>query len=69
MKTEETYSRSDDQLASYSSKGPSLIDNIAKPDIVAPGNQIVSVMASANSTLALSSPANIVTTQLLRFQR
>ncbi len=40
MKTLKTYTRNDDLMASYSSKGPSLIDNIAKPDIVAPGNMV-----------------------------
>jgi len=37
--------RSDDALATYSSKGPTLIDHIVKPDIVAPGNQIRSTLA------------------------
>jgi serine protease AprX len=32
-----TASRSDDTIASYSSLGPSLVDFVAKPDIVAPG--------------------------------
>ena len=44
MKTEGTASRSDDLIASYSSKGPTLFDHIVKPDLVAPGNQIVSVL-------------------------
>ena len=44
MKTEGTASRSDDLIASYSSKGPTLIDHFVKPDLVAPGNQIVSVL-------------------------
>jgi serine protease AprX len=37
MKTIETLSRSDDLIASYSSKGPTLIDHVVKPDLVAPG--------------------------------
>jgi serine protease AprX len=45
MKTMGTVSRSDDTLATYSSKGPSLIDHVVKPDIVAPGNQIRSTLA------------------------
>ena len=52
-----TASRSDDQIASYSSKGPTAIDHIVKPDMVAPGNGTVSLM-SPNSTLAAS--ANLV---------
>jgi serine protease AprX len=38
-----TLSRADDDIASYSSRGPSAIDCILKPDIVAPGNQINSL--------------------------
>jgi serine protease AprX len=52
-----TTSRSDDQIASYSSKGPTAIDHIVKPDLVAPGNGTVSLL-SPNSTLAVS--ANLV---------
>jgi serine protease AprX len=51
MNTKGTPSRSDDVLASYSSKGPTAFDHIVKPDIVAPGNGIVSLLAP-NSTLA-----------------
>jgi serine protease AprX len=39
--------RSDDALASYSSKGPT-IDGIIKPDIVAPGSNIIAPMAPKN---------------------
>lgn len=42
MKTMDTPTRSDDQIASYSSKGPTFIDRVAKPDVVAPGNLLVS---------------------------
>lgn len=42
MKTMGTPDRSDDLIASYSSKGPTLIDHIVKPDIVAPGNLLIS---------------------------
>jgi serine protease AprX len=59
MKAGGTYSRTDDLVASYSSKGPTLIDAIVKPDIVAPGNQVVSLLASTKSTLALQNPGNI----------
>jgi serine protease AprX len=43
MKAHGTPNRGDDTIASYSSKGPTLIDNIVKPDILAPGNQVVSL--------------------------
>jgi serine protease AprX len=60
MKPMGTTDRSDDQIASYSSKGPTLFDHVAKPDIVAPGNMAISVLASSSSTLAKESPKNIV---------
>jgi serine protease AprX len=34
--------RAYDQIASYSGRGPSQVDCILKPDIIAPGNQIIS---------------------------
>jgi serine protease AprX len=58
MKAMGTYPRSDDLIASYSSKGPTAIDHIAKPDVVAPGNHVVSLLAPG-STLA-SDPQNAV---------
>ncbi len=42
MKTNRTYSTTDDTIASYSSKGPTGYDHIVKPDLVAPGNRVVS---------------------------
>jgi serine protease AprX len=59
MKTLETYPRNDDLIASYSSKGPTYIDNTVKPDIVAPGNLVVSLLAPG-STLANTYPENVV---------
>jgi len=59
MKTLETYTRTDDLIASYSSKGPTYIDMTVKPDIVAPGNLVVSLLAPG-STLAQAFPGNIV---------
>lgn len=44
-KTQGTSSRSDDAIASYSSKGPSLLDRVVKPDLVAPGNQVQALLA------------------------
>ena len=40
MRTMETPAIGDDLIASYSSKGPSFVDQVAKPDIVAPGNLV-----------------------------
>ena len=59
MKTMGTPTRVDDLIASYSSKGPTAIDAIAKPDIVAPGNLLVSLEAPG-STLYNEYPANRV---------
>ena len=38
-----TATRVDDKIASYSSKGPTVLDHIVKPDLVAPGNRIASL--------------------------
>jgi serine protease AprX len=59
MKTLETYPRNDDLVASYSSKGPTYIDMTVKPDIVAPGNLVVSLLVPG-STLANVYPENII---------
>jgi serine protease AprX len=59
MKTENTYTRSDDLIASYSSKGPTYIDLTVKPDVVAPGNLVVSLLAPG-STLANTYPENVI---------
>jgi len=51
MKPEGTPTRTDDLIASYSSKGPTLIDHIAKPDLVAPGNLVISTLASTSAAI------------------
>jgi len=53
--TELTPSRADDQIASYSSKGPTTLDHICKPDLTAPGNRQVSLRV-AGSTLDAAYP-------------
>jgi serine protease AprX len=47
-KTNGTATRLDDYIASYSSKGPTLLDHVVKPDLVAPGNRIVSLLAPSS---------------------
>jgi serine protease AprX len=47
-KTNGTATRLDDYVASYSSKGPTLLDHVVKPDLVAPGNRIVSLLAPSS---------------------
>lgn len=51
--------RWDDSVASYSSKGPTLIDHIVKPDLVAPGNKVVSLL-SPNSTISQLYPSTLI---------
>src|SRR5207302_4321759 len=60
MKTMGTRTRNDDLIATYSSKGPSMLDHVVKPDLVAPGNLIVSDLASTSDTLYNAYPSNLV---------
>ena len=60
MNTHRTPSRGDDTMASYSSKGPTLVDHIVKPDLVAPGSpfqgggtSIAAAIASGAAALLL----------------
>src|SRR5579862_1633089 len=53
--TEGTTTRVDDKIASYSSKGPTTLDHIVKPDLVAPGNSQVSLLVKG-STLDTAYP-------------
>lgn len=59
MNTNGTPMWTDDKIASYSSKGPTAFDHVVKPDLVAPGNGIVSLLAP-NSRLATKYPSNFV---------
>ena len=54
-----TLDPSDDQMAAYSSSGPTPIDYAAKPDLVAPGTGTVS-LAAPGSTFYVNKPANLV---------
>src|SRR5205823_3529468 len=45
LDTHGTAERSDDTVASYSSRGPTRYDLVLKPDLVAPGSHIVSTEA------------------------
>ena len=49
-------SRSDDILTTYSSKGPTPLDHVVKPDLLAPGNRTLSLRA-IGSTLDESYPS------------
>src|ERR1700726_4184923 len=46
-------------IASYSSKGPTTYDHVMKPDMLAPGNGIVS-LAAPGATLEASYPAELI---------
>ena len=59
MKAENTLTRTDDLIASYSSRGPTYIDQTAKPDVVAPGNMVTSLLAPGTTLLA-EFPANVM---------
>src|ERR1700694_1336157 len=52
-------SQSAESLASYSSKGPTTYDHVVKPDLVAPGNGIVS-LAAPGATLETQYPSMLV---------
>src|SRR5262249_54189638 len=58
MKPMGTPTRNDDLIASYSSKGPTALDHVMKPDVVAPGNLLVSLEEAG--TLYAAYPGNRV---------
>jgi serine protease AprX len=51
INTRGTVARADDIMATYSSRGPTKFENVVKPDVVAPGNKIVS-LETTGSTLS-----------------
>jgi serine protease AprX len=55
VNTESSGDRTKAMMTTYSSKGPSLVDHVVKPDLVAPGNDIYSIKAMG-SYLALNTP-------------
>lgn len=66
--TGNTVTRTDDRLADYSSRGPSWYDGIAKPDVLAPGQGLVSNDA-LGSTLDRNYPSLVVRSGSTRYLR
>src|SRR6185503_2539481 len=61
VNTKGTPFRSDDVMATYSSRGPTMIDRLLKPDLVAPGNKVRSLLAP-NAVIAQEHPELVVGT-------
>jgi serine protease AprX len=57
--TKQTPSTGDDTVAAYSSIGPTLWDEYAKPDLVAPGNRLISLRVPG-SYIDTAFPENLV---------
>jgi serine protease AprX len=57
--TRQTPSRADDSVAAYSSVGPTLFDQLAKPDLVAPGQRLVS-LRTPGSYIDVNFPGNVI---------
>lgn len=66
--TNGTAGRGDDRVSRFSSRGPSWYDGIAKPDIVAPGDGLIS-NSVLNSTLALTYPGLLVSNGSSKYLR
>jgi serine protease AprX len=66
--TNNTVTRSDDRLATYSSRGPSWYDGVAKPDVLAPGQAMISNRA-LGSTLETDYPSLVLTSGLNKYLR
>ena len=59
LNTRGTEVRSDDIMATYSSCGPTVIDGLLKPELVAPGNRIASTV-NGGAVLAQQHPERVV---------
>jgi serine protease AprX len=57
--TRQTADPSDDAVTAYSSRGPTMYDEIAKPDLVAPGNRVVS-LREKGSYIDRTYPENLI---------
>ena len=59
LNTKGTATRSDDVMATYSSKGPTRFDHLIKPDLSAPGNKILG-LAAPGSSLVKNHPELVI---------
>jgi serine protease AprX len=59
VNTKGTAFRSDDVIATYSSRGPTAIDHLLKPDLLAPGNKIRSLLAPG-AVIAREYPETVI---------
>jgi serine protease AprX len=59
MNSNGSSSQSAETMTTYTSKGPTMFDHVVKPDIMAPGNSIVSLVAQG-ATLEADYPAQLV---------
>jgi len=57
--TQQTADVTDDVVADYSSVGPTLFDEVAKPDLVAPGNRLIS-LRTQGSYIDTTYPGNVI---------
>src|SRR4029077_2524678 len=66
--TNNTLTRTDDRLADYSSRGPTWYDGVAKPDVLAPGQALISNDA-VGSTLDTDYPSQVLTAGNAKYLR
>jgi serine protease AprX len=57
-----TPERADDWVTTYSSRGPSRLDHVVKPDLAAPGNRIIATRHPGSSLEMVLAPENRVPT-------
>jgi serine protease AprX len=50
----------DDSVSTYSSRGPTLYDHVLKPDLLAPGNKVVSTFAEYSTIESLLPPGRVL---------
>ena len=58
--------RADDRIATYSSRGPSRVDLVLKPDLIAPGNKIISLDVSGSALDTYAGGTNTIPQSLYR---